>query len=95
MNSPTPQPIDREQLIKLRTMYYQAKTCNVLAVVFAVCGFLVFARIYESRIAPDFMAALHDVSTLGLIVAAFLPAFFLSMLARKYEKRYMALLKTD
>ena len=73
--------------------YVQARSSQILAWIFVVCGALVFAVIYERRIAPDVEAAMRDISTAGLILAAFLPAILLFFLARRYEKKYHALLK--
>ncbi len=87
--------IDPATLAKIHTAYAQAKACNLLAIVFAVCGFFIFTAIYQKRIAPDFVAALRDLSTLGLIVTAFLPAILLSFVAKRYEKKYLNLLKSS
>lgn len=92
----TPSGLSRqERIVQLRTLYYQAKTCYGLCIVFAICGFLLFASMYANRIAPDPIAAMRDFSTIGLIVAVFLPAVLLSFLAKKYEKKYLALLRQE
>ena len=83
---------DREKAVKMYTMYVQARTCNVLAAVFAVCGFFVFASVYQQHIAPDVMAAMHDVSVIGMVIFPFVPALVLSFFAKRYEKRYLALM---
>lgn len=93
-SAPSPEA-RREQLVQRQMMYYQAKACYGLSLVFAVCGFFLFAGVYEKRIAPDFMAALRDVSTIGVVIAVFLPAIILSFLAKRYEKRYLALMQQE
>ncbi len=84
-------PNTTDQMVQLKMAYYQAKICYGLSLVFVLCGFFVFAGVYARRIAPDPLAALRDVSTIGMVVAMFLPALFLSFLARRYEKKYMAM----
>lgn len=86
-------PADR--LVRLQAAYAQSKACNLLTAVFAICGFILFSVIYTKRIAPDFIEAMRDISTIGLIITVFLPAVLLSFLAKRYEKRYLALLKQE
>jgi hypothetical protein len=92
MNAPKP-PAEVERLTKIRAAYSKAKACSVLGVVFAVTGFFLFASLFQQRVAPDPISALSDPSTLLLVVFPFVPAIVLSFVARRYEKRYLALLE--
>jgi uncharacterized membrane protein len=89
-STPPSSQVDHKQ--KMVLAYYQAKTCNVLAAVFAVCGLFLFALLFQRHIAPDPVAALRSISTLGIIVFPFFPAVLLSFVAKRYEKRYLAML---
>ena len=93
MVPPTSPVQDKDKTIQLQSAYIQAKTCNLLAVVFAVCGFFVFAALYQRYIAPDVLGALRDVSIIFMVIFPFLPAVLLSFFAKKYEKRYLALME--
>ncbi len=84
-----------ERLEQAREAYVQMKTCTVLAVMFACFGVFVFAIIYSKYIAPDVMAALKDLSTIGIVFMPFIPSIILTFSARKFEKRYLALMKPE
>lgn len=88
-----PDPAQAQVQVAARyTLYMRARTLNFLAGIFAVCGFFLFAALYQQHIAPDPLTALRNISTLGIILFPFLPAVILSFMARRSEKRYLSLL---
>lgn len=80
------------QVVARYTLYMRARTLNFLAGIFAVCGFFLFAALYQQHIAPDPLTAMRNISTLGILLFPFLPAVILSFMARRSEKRYLSLL---
>lgn len=84
-------PEDRAKAVKIYTTYIQARTCNVLGAVFGICGFFVFAILYQRFVSPDVVGALRNASTLGMVIFPFVPAFVFMLAGRRYEKRYLAL----
>lgn len=92
MNTPK-SAVDNDRAMLIRTAYSKAKACSMLGVVFAVTGFFLFASLFWQRVAPDPLKALEDPSTLLIVVFPFVPAMVLSLVARRYEKRYLALLE--
>lgn len=83
------------RLIQARVAYVHMKSCTVLALIFAAAGVFVFIKLYDRYIAPDLWAAMRDLSTMGMILMAFLPAVILSFFARRHEKKYLDLIKVE
>ncbi len=99
MDNSTPPPssltLSPERLERAREAYVQMKTCTVLAVMFACFGVVVFGMIYSKYIARDVFGALRDFSTIGIVLMPFAPSIVLTYCARKFEKRYLALMKPE
>jgi hypothetical protein len=93
--SPPDQNNAQQKILLARAAYGQMQTCTVLAMIFAAAGVFVFIRLYDRYIAPDLWAALRDISTMGMLLMVFIPALVLSHFARRHEKRYLDLIKTD
>jgi hypothetical protein len=78
--------------MKIRALYMQAKICGWLSAAFGLAGFAMFAFMYQKYIAPNPVAALRDISSLFIVLFPFLPALALSLAAKRYEKRYLAMM---
>lgn len=79
-------------MVKIRSLYMQSKICVWLSAAFGICGFIMFAYLYQKYIAPNPVDALRNISTLFMVLFPFLPAIALSIAAKRYEKRYLAMM---
>ncbi len=87
--------ITPERFEQAREAYVQMKTCTVLAALFACFGVFIFAMIYHKYIARDVYGALKDLSPIGIVIMPFIPSIILTLSARRFEKRYLALMKPE
>jgi Na+/proline symporter len=94
-NPPSAPPPLADRLEQARIAYVQSRTYTVLALIFLACGVFVFVMVYNRYVADNLWAALKDLSTMGMILMAFLPALILTFFARRAEKRYLELLKPE
>lgn len=76
-----------EKLLKAREILLRSKIYKWLTVVFAVFGFLVFIMVYAKQYRGDVMVALGNPWIVASLLIPFLPAFVLSLMTSKEEKK--------
>lgn len=77
--------------LSVKQLFYKARVLRVLATAFATLGLIMFSFLAYTKVSGEGLAKLLNPDLILVLLIPFLPAFFLSVSARRAEKRMLAM----
>jgi hypothetical protein len=80
---------------KARKIIIRARVYRLFAILFAGAGVIIFVILYLQQMEGDIVNALKDRAFLTILLLPFLPAFILSLIAKRLESKYFKLVARE